>query len=240
MGRHGRPTDEHYDLNFWFDPVCPFAWLTSTWVRQVAAARDYRVEWKLISLHLLNAHRDYDKEFPPEYPAIHGAGLRLLRVAAAVRAKEGPEPLGALYAALGARIHDVEHPEGIAGSAAVAEPAPVLEILNEVGLSPDYAAALEDTSWDAEIGAETDLALSLTGKDVGTPIIQVDPPGGVAFFGPVISRQPSPGDAVELWDAVLTLAHYPGFAELKRSMREQPQLRSFGVTEDEIGLGRVP
>lgn len=236
MGRHGRPAGEGYDLSFWFDPVCPFAWLTSTWVRQVAAARDYRVEWKLISLRLLNAHRDYDKEFPPEYPAIHGAGLRLLRVAAAARAKEGPEPIGALYAAFGARIHDIEYPEGTSGAVVLAEPGPVLEVLAEVGLSGGYADALEDTAWDEEIGAETDLALSLTGKDVGTPIIQVDPPEGVAFFGPVISRHPSPESAVELWDAVLTLARYPGFAELKRSMRERPQLRAMGVSDAEVGL----
>lgn len=236
MGRHGRASQIRPDLAFWFDPVCPFAWLTSEWVRQVADAKDYRVEWKLISLRILNAHRDYAAEFPPQYPTIHEAGLKLLRVAAAVRAKEGPEPLGALYREFGSRIHDVEHPGGYdLGLAKLVTAAGTAPMLAAVGLPRDYAEALEDTAWDDALRAETEHALSLTGKDVGTPIIQVDPPTGIAFFGPVISRRPSPEEAVELWDAVLTLARFPGFAELKRSLREQPQLPAGGVAENEIG-----
>ena len=89
------------DLHFWFDPVCPFAWMTSTWVRMVAEQREYRVEWRLISLRLLNRHVDYDVQFPPEYEAGHTAGLRLLRVAARARAEHGPQALDPSYAALG-------------------------------------------------------------------------------------------------------------------------------------------
>ncbi len=237
MGKHGRPSREDYDLNFHFDPVCPFAWMTSKWVRQVIAAKDYRVEWKFVSLRLINKDRDYAKDFPPEYPALHGAGLRLLRVAAAVRAKEGPEPIGALYFEYGSRIHDVAHFNGYADAVPVlATKDPTVEMLTAVGLSPDYAEALDDTAWDDELLAETDLALSLTGKDVGTPIIQVDPPDGVAFFGPVISRHPTDEQAVELWDAVLTLARFPSFAEFKRSMRERPQLLAMGVSPEEAGV----
>jgi hypothetical protein len=95
---------------------------------------------------------------------------------------------------------------------------------------------LDDASWDAEILAETVAARALTGKDVGTPILHVDPPGGVAFFGPVISRLPSPEQAVELWDHVLGLARFPGFSELKRSLRERPQLPVFGITTADVGI----
>jgi hypothetical protein len=94
---------------------------------------------------------------------------------------------------------------------------------------------LDDTSWDAEIRAETMAARAMTGEDVGTPILHVDPPGGVAFFGPVISRLPTPEQAVELWDHVLGLARFGGFAELKRSLRERPQLQVFGLTTADIG-----
>lgn len=225
------------DLHFYFDPVCPFAWMTSKWVRMVGAERDYAVEWRFISLRLLNSHVDYDSHFPPGYEAGHTAGLRLLRVAARTRATSGTEAVGSLYAALGSRIFD---------SAPLPEPGDaevdvrgtrdfLLPALEEAGLPATLADALEDDSLDAEIRRETDEALSLTGKDVGTPIIHVDPPHGVAFFGPVISRLPSPEGAVELWDHVLGLARFPGFAELKRSLRELPQLRGLGVEGDETG-----
>jgi hypothetical protein len=93
-----------------------------------------------------------------------------------------------------------------------------------------------DASWDGELRAETDEALALTGKDVGTPIIHFGPPRGTAFFGPVISRLPSGQEALRLWDHVVGLASFPGFAELKRSLRERPQLRSFGVNPGQTGI----
>jgi predicted DsbA family dithiol-disulfide isomerase len=96
--------DEAADLHFYFDPVCPFCWLTSKWVRMVAARRRYRVEWRFISLRLVNSHVDYAAHFPPEYEAGHTAGLRLLRMAARTRAEHGREAVGRLYEALGARI----------------------------------------------------------------------------------------------------------------------------------------
>ena len=95
-----------YDLHFYFDPVCPFAWLTSKWVRTVAAQRDYSVDWRFISLRILNAHIDYASHFPPEYEAGHTAGLRLLRVAARVRAEHGRDAVGPLYESFGTRIFD--------------------------------------------------------------------------------------------------------------------------------------
>ena len=227
------------DLHYWFDPVCPFAWMTSRWVRMVQEQRSYEVQWRFISLRLINADVDYDAQFPPEYEAGHTAGLRLLRVAARVREEHGTQAVARLYAALGARIFDTPRTGGwTRDDDRVDErgtPAFLVPVLDELGLPTSLAEALDDDSWDATIRSETDEALSLTGKDVGTPIMQVDPPGGVAFFGPVISRLPDPDGAAELWDHVVGLARFAGFAELKRSLRELPQLPGLGVGADEVG-----
>lgn len=220
------------DIEFYFDPVCPFAWMTSKWVRTVAAQRGYNVDWRFISLRMLNSHVDYDAQFPPEYEAGHTSGLRLLRVAARARADHGRAVIGPLYETISSEIFDSPRSSELSpaerGSQAFVEP-----LLAKVGLPIELADALEDASWDAELRAETDHALSLTGKDVGTPIIQFRPPEGTAFFGPVISRLPSEPDAVQLWDHVVGLTSFPGFAELKRSLRERPQLRSFGFDPDQ-------
>lgn len=226
------------DIHFYFDPVCPFCWLTSKWVRMVQAERDLSVDWRFISLRLINEHIDYDAHFPPEYEAGHTAGLRLLRVAARARHEHGAEAVDALQAALGAHIFDTppaeaadddsdRHPHGTREFLA--------PVLSEVGLPADLADALDDTSWDDAIRADGDEARALTGKDVGTPIIHFEPPDGVAFFGPVISRLPEPEQAGELWDHVVGLARFPGFAELKRSLREAPQLPAWGVPRGEVG-----
>jgi hypothetical protein len=223
------------DINFYFDPLCPFAWMTSKWVRKVVAQRAYTVDWRFISLRMLNAAVDYDSQFPAGYEAGHTAGLRLLRVTARVRAEYGRRAVGPLYEAIGTRAFDSSTSANLTpeerGSREFAESA-----LEEAGLPAGLARALDDASWDGELRAETDEALALTGKDVGTPIIHFGPPDGTAFFGPVISRLPSDEDAVRLWDHVVGLASFPGFAELKRSLRERPQLRSFGVAPGETGI----
>lgn len=226
------------DINFYFDPTCPFAWMTSKWVRTVTARRDYRVDWRFISLRLLNEHVDYDAWFPPEYEAGHTAGLHLLRVAARTRAEHGREAVGRLYAALGAHSFDADPAPGpgTPGQDRRSTPAFLESVLEAAELPGGLAAALADESLDAVVRAETEEALSLTGRDVGTPIIHFEPPEGVAFFGPVISRLPAEEDAVELWDHVVALARFPGFAELKRSLREQPQLRGLGVAPDGPGI----
>ncbi len=221
------------DLRFWFDPVCPFAWMTSKWVRTVAAQKAYEVEWLPISLRLLNAHIDYDSHFPAEYERGHTAGLRMLRVAARARDEHGPEAVARLYEAYGARVF--EAPPGQDVPAMLDRGELVPDALTEAGLPVELAGALEDTSYDAGLQASTDAALALTGKDVGTPILHFQPPQGVAFFGPVISRLPSDDEAVALWDHVVGLAAFPGFAELKRSLRELPQLPSLGVSSDAAG-----
>jgi len=226
---------DSYDLHFYFDPVCPFAWMTSKWVRIVAAQRDYRVDWRFISLRILNAHIDYASHFPPEYEAGHTAGLRLLRVVARVRAEQGRDAVGPLYQAIGTRIFDTSREVDPLSAADQAGRRMLEPLLDEVGLAAEFADALEDTSLDDEIRAETEEALALTGRDVGTPILHFQPPGGTAFFGPVISRLPSADDAAELWDHVIALASFPGFAEMKRSLRERPQLASFGVDSESVG-----
>jgi hypothetical protein len=224
-----------YDLHFYFDPVCPFAWMTSKWVRMVAAQRDYRVDWRFISLRLLNANVDYASHFPPEYEEGHTAGLRLLQVAALVRAQYGRSAVGPLYEAMGGRIFDTSRDVDPLSASGQGSRRMLEPLLRDVGLPAELAEALDDTAFDDEIRAETEEALALTGRDVGTPILHFQPPAGTVFFGPVISRLPGPEEAVELWDHVIALATFPGFAEIKRSLRERPQLASFGVDTESVG-----
>lgn len=224
------------DIAFHFDPVCPFAWITSRWIRKVSEQRDYRVDWRFIALRYLNAHVDYDSEFPEGYLEGHTAGLRMLRVCAAVREAEGREAMEPLYSALAGSVFDIEPPEDRAAyQASLGTRSHVEPLLTGLGLDASFADALDDESWDVVVREETDEALARTGKDVGTPIIQYRPPDGPAFFGPVISRIPSDEDAGPLWDAVLYLTSYPGFSELKRSLREFPALRVAGMDPDEVG-----
>lgn len=221
------------DIEFFFDPVCPFAWITSRWIEKVAAQTDFTIDWRFIALRILNKEKDYATEFPPEYEHGHTAGLRMLRVCAAVRSDLGSAPVGPLYTELSSATFDVEPNEQYRLTIGTEEM--VSAALDRAGLATTYASALDDESWDEMIEAETELALSRTGRDVGTPIITHNPPDGLSFFGPVISRIPSDEDAVPLWNAVTTLAAYPGFAEMKRSLREAPQLRVLGeLTDDPV------
>ena len=219
-----RQTEPDYDLEFFWDPVCPFAWITSRWVVKVAQQTGYRVDWRFISLRLLNKAKNYATDFPEGYEHGHTAGLRQLRVAAAVRAELGREPLGALVTAFGE--HYFDQPKGSELRDRLGTVPFVHDVLTSAGLPTRFATAVNEPSWDNELDAETELALSRTGRDVGTPIITVN--GGLSFFGPVISRVPSDEEAVPLWEAVTRLAAFPGFAELKRSLRERPQLRLLG------------
>ena len=223
-----------YDLHFYFDPVCPFAWMTSRWVRMVAAQRDYRVDWRFISLRILNANVDYATHFPEHYEDEHTAGLRLLRVFARVRSDHGRAAIEPLYSRIGARLFDT--PRDGLSAADLGTPRLLEPLLRDAGLPVELAAGLDDAAIDDEVRTETEEALILTGRDVGTPILHFQPPGGTAFFGPVISRLPSPADAGPLWDHVIALAAFPGFAEIKRSLRERPQLASFGVDTESVGI----
>lgn len=216
-------SDTAADVEFFWDPVCPWAWLTSRWVTEVARQRDLDVNWRFISLRLLNiGHgKDYASDFPAGYVAGHTTGLKLLRVAASVRAEHGRAPIGALYTQFGGDIHVrgrraelVDHWE-----------AGFPDYLRSVGIADRHVAAANDDAWDAVLQAETDEALGRTGKDVGTPIISFRRDGELtSFFGPVISRVPRGEEALRLWDAIWEVATFPGLAELKRSLRERPQL----------------
>jgi hypothetical protein len=210
---------DHADVEFFFDPICPWAWLTSRWVEEVAAQRDLQVDWRFICLRMVNASKDYGDD--PGHLAAHGIGQKLLRVAAAVRDAEGSGPVGDLYTTFGGDLHVrgrrdelVEHWESGCP-----------DYLRSVGIDERYVTAANDPRWDAVLQAETDEALSRTGKDVGTPIISFTSDGRTSsFFGPVISRVPRGAEALRLWDAVWEVATFPGLAELKRSLRERPQL----------------
>jgi 2-hydroxychromene-2-carboxylate isomerase len=212
-------------VEFYWDPMCPFAWVTSRWLAKVEAQGIACVDWRFISLRILNEGKDYERDFPPGYATLHGKGLRMLRVAAAVRERHGAEAMGPIYTAFGESIWDRPYVRGaVEQMAGIAEHAHLCEVLASCGFEPDLAAAADDDRFDDEVRVSTERALSLAGRDVGTPVIAVDPPEGPAFFGPVISEVPDDTDAVALWDAVMTLARWPSFAELKRSLRTMPRL----------------
>jgi hypothetical protein len=192
------------------------------------------VDWRFISLRILNANVDYATHFPEHYEDEHTAGLRLLRVLARVRSDHGRAAIEPLYSRIGARLFD--SPRDGLSAADLGTPRLLEPLLRDAGLPVELAAGLDDAAVDDEVRAETEEALTLTGRDVGTPILHFQPPGGTAFFGPVISRLPSAADASALWDHVIALATFPGFAEIKRSLRERPQLVSFGVDTESVGI----
>jgi predicted DsbA family dithiol-disulfide isomerase len=206
------------DLDFYFDPVCPWAWITSRWVTNVQQLRNYEVSWKFISLRMVNAERGYAGH--EAYEKIHNAGLAALRVASAARAQGGNASVAAVYTALGNAIHVGGRREEL-----VNDPKSfLLSIVADAGLPAEVAAAFEDSTHDEVIRFETEAALSKTGKDVGTPILTFNPKSGneASLFGPVISKAPKGDEAMKLWDAVQTIAE-SGVAEIKRSLRAAPQ-----------------
>jgi len=205
------------DVDFFWDPVCPWAWITSRWVSSVAEQRDLEVDWRFIALRIVNEDKDYDKEFRPGHEEVHNLGLGLLRVAAAVRSAHGPAPIGDLYTAFGRRIHA----EGDGPSLGEAEG--LGAVLRSLDLPAELAAAAEDTAWDDTVRTDTAEALERAGSFLGTPIVTFAPPDGPSFFGPVISRVPPAEEGLELWDAIEKVARFTGFAELKRTRRERPQ-----------------
>lgn len=211
------------DIEFFFDPVCPYCWVTSEWLRKVQRQRDIDVDWRFISLAMLNEGAYEGK--PELYPEGHRRGLEMLRVAAAARASHGPGVVGNLYEAMGKAIWHAdgsgvtEFDDVLARNAAGRD---LPAILLRVGLPEGLAQAAGDSGWDKEIRADTEEALARVGGDVGTPILSFSPPDGPAFFGPVISEVPSDEDAGELYDAIVTLSRWRSFAELKRNIRQFP------------------
>ena len=193
------------DVRMWFDPVCPWAWMTSRWLGEVAEVRGIDVDWRVMSLAVLNEGRDLD----PDYMASLSRSMRLTRLVIAVRETAGQEMVKPLYDALGNRLH----PGGEKDLDVVVPAA-----LEELGLPAELAE--ETDRYDAELRASHQEAINLVGDDVGTPVISVD---GVAFFGPVVSPAPTGEDALKLFDGVVAAASVESFFELKRSRTRGPQ-----------------
>lgn len=204
------------DAEFFLDPVCPWCWITSRWVTNVQAETEYRIDWRFISLYVLNE----DQEPSEEMRQAHTAGLRALRVLDQVRTDLGNDAVAALYTELGTRLHvEGRRPELVGDPVAF-----IAEALTAAGLDPALASHAHDESHDAGLRAEVDVALTRTGPNVGTPILTFAPGQDGregSFFGPVISKAPRGAEAVTLWEAVETLAT-SGVAELKRSLRATP------------------
>lgn len=205
---------ETYDAEFFLDPACPWCWITSRWVTNVQAERQYDVRWRFISLKIINEDRSGD--YVESHRQGHLTALRLMRVLHAVREGEGNDALADAYTAIGTEIHVTKrYDEAAADALAFAS-----QCLASVGIDPAYAAAVDDDTRDDALRAESAEALSRTGADVGTPIITFAPgtPGERSFFGPVIPRAPTGSEAARLWDAVVTLAG-SDVAEIKRTLR---------------------
>ena len=187
--------------DFWFDPLCPFAWITSRWMLEVEKVRDVRVNWRVMSLYFLNKDRDVSAD----YQARIAKGLPVGRVLMATEQKVGSEALLPLYTALGTRIHHEKQE---------VDRELVVDALAEAGVPSELVEAMEDSSYDDALLASHSEAIDRVGDDVGTPTIAFN---GSAFFGPVISKIPRGDDAGRLWDGTVAVADFPYFYEIKRS-----------------------
>ena len=193
-------------VEMWFDPLCPWAWMTSRWLMEVEQVRDLEVTWSQMSLSVLNEWRD----LPDEYREMMDRGWAPVRVIAAARKAHGDEVTKPLYDAIGTRLHLGGERDFVAATAAA---------LAEVGLPAELIEAADTDEHDAFLRESHDRAIALVGDDVGTPVISV---ADTAFFGPVVSPAPKGEAAGRLWDGCVLVAGTDGFFELKRSRTRDP------------------
>jgi hypothetical protein len=194
-------------VDFWFDPICPWAWIASRWMHEVEKVRPVQTKWHVMSLSVLNEDKE---DLPERYRELLRTGWGPVRVCIAAEQEYGPQVLGSLYTALGTRIHN----EKLDRSRETIEAA-----LAEAGLPPGLADAMDSTDFDEAVRTSHADGINRVGFDVGTPIISVN---GLSIFGPVVSPIPRGEAAAKLWDGVLLIAGTDGFFELKRSRTRDP------------------
>jgi 2-hydroxychromene-2-carboxylate isomerase len=200
-------TDTRETADFWFDPLCPWAWITSRWMLEVEKVRPVDTHWHVMSLAELNSGRD---ELTDDYKQRMKAAWGPVRVCTAAAQLKGDDILGPLYTALGTRFHNQKLPR---------ERETIVDALAEVGLPESLADAMDSTEYDEALKKSHEAGIDQVGLDVGTPIISV---GGHAIFGPVVTPIPRGEAAGRLWDGVLLVVGTDGFFELKRSRDRRP------------------
>jgi hypothetical protein len=194
------------EVDFWFDPLCPWAWITSRWLVEVEQVRPVRARWRVMSLAVLNEGRD----LPEKYAEAMARAWGPVRVCMAAEQRFGPQVLGPLYTALGTRRHNEK---------AEFDRPMMQAALGEAGLPDDLADAADSTELDEAVRASHADGIERVGDEVGTPIISVR---GASIFGPVVSPIPRGEAAGKLWDGVLLVTGTEGFFELKRSRFREP------------------